>query len=150
MHFLFIGDGPDLQHFRDHAESHDASEYCTFAGRRQDVAAILPGCDFAIHPSLGEVGYSLSILEYMQAGLPVIVPDNPSVCAATEHETTGLVYQEGDAAAAVAAIERLLDDKALRATMGEMAARAVTEKFCLERARVALLNAFREIDPLPT
>ena len=86
----------------------DIEGHVTFAGKRQDVKNILPNCNFAFHPSKAEVGYSLSILEYMQAKLPVVVSDNPSVCGATTHNKTGLIYKDNNLGAACDAIKKLL------------------------------------------
>jgi glycosyltransferase involved in cell wall biosynthesis len=146
VHFLFCGAGPDLDHFRERAAALGVASRVTFAGRRSDIPALLPGCDAAIHPSLGEVGYSLSILEYLRAGLPVLVPDNPSVCGATEHEVTGLVYPTGDVHAAAAALVRLLDDPPMARRMGEAGRLKVESEFTLTATHRALLNAFRCID----
>ncbi|MCK4709513.1 MAG: glycosyltransferase, partial [Gammaproteobacteria bacterium] len=58
------------------------------------------------HASKGEVGYSLSILEYMSAGLATIVPDNPSTCLATRDSETGLTYPHGNIKAACESIKQ--------------------------------------------
>ena len=147
LRFLFLGDGPDLEHFRQRAAALNLAPLCTFAGRRSDVPAILRGCDLAIHPSRGEVGYSLSILESMRAGLPVLVPDNPSVCAATRDGETGLVYREGDPDDALRALRRLLRDPAATRRIGEAARNEVITRYRLEDTHRALLAAFQAIDP---
>ena len=141
IHFLFIGDGPDLEGFIGMAQDFQITAACTFAGKRNDVAQLLQQADFAIHPSHGEVGYSLSILEYMQAGLPVIVPDNPSVCGATKHGYSGMIYPEGNEEAAMGFLIQLLFDNALRHRLGENARKAV-EQYSLERTHASLLSAF--------
>lgn len=145
--FLFVGDGPHLDSFRQRATELGVASMCIFAGRREDVPAILHGCDLAVQSSRGEVGYSLSILEYMQAGLPVLVPDDPSVCGATTDGETGLVYRDGNVADAREALRRLLADSAEARRMGAMAKRVVEERFQLEDSHRALLAVFRAIDP---
>ena len=145
LHFIFIGDGPDLESFIAEAENLGIANFCTFAGRRNDVQSLLEGCYIAIHPSKGEVGYSLSILEYMRAGLPVIVPDNPSVCGATVHEVTGLIYSEGNVQAASEMIKRLIEDKCLRDSLGEQS-KILAQHYSLETTHQALLDAFKKID----
>ena len=147
LRFLFVGDGPDLEHFRQRAAALGLAPMCRFAGRRSDVPTILRSCDVAIHPSRGEVGYSLSILEYMRAGLQVLVPDNPSVCAATRHGETGLVYREDDPEDALRALRRLLRDPAAARRIGEAARNEVAARYRLEDTHRALLAAFRAIDP---
>ena len=100
LHFLFCGDGPDLNAFRDLATQLEVNDYLTFSGRRADIRKILPSCDIGFHASMGEVGYSLSILEYMSAGLATIVPDLPSTSEAIIHGENGLVFRHGDDASA--------------------------------------------------
>lgn len=147
IHFLFIGDGPHLEEFRIRAIRLGVDGFCTFPGRRSDVPDILPGCTMAFHPARGEVGYSLSILEYMRAGLAVIVPDNPSVCGATVHGETGLVYREDDVADASACLARLASDEGLRSRLGRHAARVMDQHHRLENTHQALLEACAAIDP---
>lgn len=139
-HYLYLGDGPDRDAMLDYARELGIEQRVSFPGRVSNVLALLPSAGAALHPSKGEVGYSLSILEYMLCGLPVIVPGNPSVCGATEHEQTGLVYPEGDVQALAEAIERLLIDSDSRRAMGERASRAVRERYSLERTHAELLG----------
>ncbi|MBA2883008.1 glycosyltransferase involved in cell wall biosynthesis [Desulfosalsimonas propionicica] len=144
FHFLFIGDGPDLEDFKKAAEDLMVQDHCTFAGKRDDIPALIAGANLAFHPSKGEVGYSLSILEYMRAGLPVVVPDNPSVCRATNHGKNGMIYPPEDVNAASEMIDRLLSDDSLRSALG-VQARTDAGKYKLETSHLALLNAFEKI-----
>ncbi|MEL7310233.1 MAG: glycosyltransferase family 4 protein [Pseudomonadota bacterium] len=140
LHFTLLGNGPILDDLRELASQLSISHFTHFPGYINNVNALLPGFDFAIHPSRGEVGYSLAILEYMRAGLPVIVPDNPSVCGATRHEQTGLIFPEGDRTACVNALQRLTDDTELRSRLGA-AAREDEQRFSLENAHRRLIEA---------
>lgn len=145
LHFLFVGDGPDLELFKQQAFELGVLGHCSFPGRRNDVVSLLLGADFAIHASQGEVGYSLSILEYMRAGLPVIVPDNPSVCGSIKNNETGIVYREHNAEDAAFAIQKLVLSDELRQEFGEYA-KGSAQYFTLERAHQDLINAFKSID----
>lgn len=144
LHFLFIGDGPDLNQFKSIARQLKLEHWCTFAGFRTDIPELLEGADIAVHSSNGEVGYSLSILEYMRAGLPVLVPDNPSVMSATVHETTGMIYPEGDLHAASAMVFRLLTDEGFRRRLSTNARKAAV-RYNLHATHLALLDAFDKI-----
>jgi glycosyltransferase involved in cell wall biosynthesis len=141
IHFLFCGDGPHLQDFIDQAESLRIRDHVTFAGRYSPVIPIVRGSDIAIHASTAEVGYSLSILECMQAGLPLVVSDDESVAGATEAGVTGLTFRTDDAAAAAAAIVHLLDDPVLGARLGATARERVKQHYTLARTHVQLLDA---------
>lgn len=147
LHYLYCGDGPHLAQFKQLARDLGIADYVSFPGRCDNIPAVLLGCYCAFHPSLGEVGYSLSILEYMRAGLPVIVPDDPSVCEATAHEKTGLIYTRGDVQDACLAIERLLSDFDLSRLLGGNAKKSVSEEFSLTKSHAALLAAFLTVVP---
>jgi glycosyltransferase involved in cell wall biosynthesis len=96
VHFLFCGDGKDLDDFKLMAKRCGLENKFTFTGKRTDVRLILPSCHVGFHASRGEVGYSLSILEYMSAGLVTVLPDNPSISLATEDNSDGLLYKPRD------------------------------------------------------
>lgn len=141
VHLLHIGDGPELERFRLHAESAGVSSYVSFAGQRSDVRSLLRGSDIAIHASEAEVGYSLAVLEYMEAGLPAIVSDNPSVSGATTPERTGLHFRSGDVQSAVEAIRRLIDDAEFAQMLGREAQATLRETYSLVRTHEQLVEA---------
>lgn len=140
LHFLHCGDGPDLPALRIMAQRLGIDSHVTFAGRRADVPAILRNCAIAFHPSKGEVGYSLSILEYMEAGLPVVVPGNPSVSGATTDGKNGLVYPEGNVEAAAQALTRLATEPNLVKVLGQQGQIDVKRNYRLETAHQQLLQ----------
>lgn len=139
LHYLFCGDGPDLEAFRQEAEALGIKDHVSLPGRLNNIAEVLAAADCAFHPSSGEVGYSMSILEYMQAGLPVVVPDNPSVCGATRHEIDGLHYIERDEASAARALLQLVSDAARRSRYGSEARQRVNSEFSLAHGHQQLL-----------
>ncbi|MEO1421305.1 MAG: glycosyltransferase family 4 protein [Pseudomonadota bacterium] len=139
LQFTLLGDGPMLNELMTLAADHDITDACHFPGYVDGVSALLPGFDFAIHPSKGEVGYSLAILEYMRAGLATLVPNNPSVCGATAHGQTGLIFREGDQDACIAAMKAMACDPAYRSELGE-AARIDEKRYSLANAHKRLLE----------
>ncbi len=145
VQLLHIGDGPDLDLFRRRAIELGVQAQVTFGGRQEDVPAMLRGCDIAVHPSFAEVGYSLAILEYMEAGLPVIVSDDPSVSGATEHGVTGLLFQTGQAESLACSLRTLLADPALRARIGQAGRDRLIHRFSLRNTHRALASAMNAI-----
>jgi glycosyltransferase involved in cell wall biosynthesis len=129
--FAFVGDGPELDNYRSQAA--DLGPRFRFLGRRMDARRLMRGFDIGFHPSRGEVGYCLAILEMMDASLPVVVPDITSVNGATEHGRTGLVYPPEDVAAATQAIVRLVANPEERAALGVSARSTVAKRFVLAR-----------------
>ena len=143
--YLHFGDGPDLVSFQRIAEEKRIKEYVVFAGRRDDLVDYLPYCDVGLHASRGEVGYSLSILEIMRASLPVVVPDNPSVCEATVHGETGLIYKDHDVSSAAQCLITLLCNKGLRLKMKKASFSRVREKYSLDMCHHQFINHMNKI-----
>jgi glycosyltransferase involved in cell wall biosynthesis len=137
--FLHVGDGPDLAEFRRIADAAGLGGRFLLAGRRDDVREILPSCDVALHASRGEA-FSLSILEYLSAGLATLAPGHCGNGEAIRDGVDGLLYRPGDLDGAVRALARLLADPALRARLGASGMQRVEEHFTLERAT----RAFRD------
>lgn len=144
FHWVFCGDGEELEEFRALVKELEITKFTSLVGKRSDVASILAGSDIAFHPSLGEVGYSLSILEYMQAGMPVVVSDNPSVCGATIDNETGLIYKEQNINSAVQSFITLLDDNVLLKKLGNNSKDAV-KQYSLDNTHKSLLDALSRL-----
>ncbi|KZZ09849.1 hypothetical protein A3750_08485 [Oleiphilus sp. HI0079] len=140
--YLYCGDGPDLKHFKHKAKHLGIGGYVRFPGRVSNLDDTCAAADIAFHPSQGEVGYSLSILEYMRARLPVVVPDNPSVCGATSDAETGLVYERNRIDSAVSALLRLATDSKLRKRLGANAHKSIKANYNLDTSHERLINAF--------
>lgn len=123
FHFLFCGDGPHIEDFKKLVTKYSLDDHFTFAGQRDDVRDILPSCNIGFHTSHGEVGYSLSILEYMSAGLLTIVPNNPSTSLATIENETGYTYEQNNIESAVEAISNYITSNEKNShSIGEKAA----------------------------
>lgn len=144
FHFLFCGDGPDIDAFKKLAAHHELGHYFTFAGNRQDIRDILPSCHIGFQASKGEVGYSLSILEYMSAGLVTLVPDRPSTSLATVNGINGLVYQADDIASATSNIKIAADVEAGKAIRAN-AIKAVKERYNLVNTNSQLIDILERV-----
>lgn len=138
-HFLFCGDGPDINDFKDLVKKYNLTDHFTFAGKRNDIRKILPSCHIGLHAAIGEVGYSLSILEYMSAGLLTIVPNNPSVSSATENNINGLTYTTKDIESCTQQIKRYKNSSPMR----ENAINDVLTKYSLSHTLSQLIQLFK-------
>lgn len=136
--FLYCGAGPDMEEFQRLAEELKLGNRFIFAGVRSNVREIIRGCDIGFDASHGEVGYSLSILEYMSAGLTTLVPDNPTVCGSIKHKINGLIYTTGDITSACNALRTVIDDPDLRRRLGRNARETVANNFNLATTNAEL------------
>tara|TARA_R110002049_G_scaffold239433_2_gene412637 strand:- start:8523 stop:9656 length:1134 start_codon:yes stop_codon:yes gene_type:complete len=142
--FLLVGDGPQFTELESLHEQLGLSDNFRLLGYRNDVPKLLAASDIAVHAALGE-GFSLSVLEYMRAGLVVLVPDIPSVKQAVEHGVNGLVYDWDDIGSLSSCISDLVEDLALRKEFGEQGKSAVATRFSLENCTKEFLSALNSI-----
>lgn len=136
LHVLLVGDGPMRADLEAHAGRLGVSARVQFAGGRDDVAALLPAFDVFALPSRTE-GLSIALLEACAAGLPVVASDvggNPEI---VRHDGTGLLFASDDGAMLQAALAQLLQDQALRATLGAAARTWVAGSASADAMRVS-------------
>jgi len=94
-------------------------------------------------------GIPLTLLEAMAVGTPAVVPHVGSVTDAVSHGENGLVVGEADPEAVADAIERLLEDNALRERLASNAP-GVRDSFSYDAARDdwrAILTSLRDPGP---
>ncbi len=86
-------------------------------GFRTDIAKILHGSDFFVFPSLRE-GLPVALMEAMAAGLPAIVSNTRGIRDLIS-EKGGFYFEPMDYLALAGHIDTFVENKALRAKMGE-------------------------------
>ncbi|MCM0611826.1 glycosyltransferase [Marinobacter sediminum] len=130
VHLILIGDGNQTD-LRLLASEQGVAEMVHFLGPRADVKACLKALDIGLLCSESE-GFSNAIVEYMQAGLPVVCSDVGGNPEAVEHGETGYLYPCGDVAALASHLQRLSDSSELRQRIGDNAFRRARERFSME------------------
>lgn len=137
---LLVGDGPELVHLRQVAQSlPGVAERLLTPGRRDDVPALLSCMDVFVQTSLGE-GMSNTVLEAMASNLPLVVTrvgGNPEMVTAG----CGWLFAPGDVEHLSELLRMLADDRSLRATTGQAARRRVEETFSDQ----AMLGNYRQL-----
>jgi glycosyltransferase involved in cell wall biosynthesis len=126
------GDGRCLPDLRRLADELALGEQVRFLGEVDDVPSVLSRAYLFVLPSLTE-GLSLTLLEAMARGLPVLttrVGGNPEVVVDGQ---TGLLIPPGDPPAMARAILRLLRDPAGTSRMGLAGRRRVEHHFEIRR-----------------
>jgi glycosyltransferase involved in cell wall biosynthesis len=128
--FLLIGRGNEEDALRRQVRSLGVDQYVVFAGYQENIAAHYAMMDISVLTSLTE-GLSLTVLESMQAGLPLVVTrvgGNPEVVVDGE---TGFLVPPRDVPAFVKRVVTLLRNRALRQQMGSAAKEHVRRRFYL-------------------
>lgn len=99
------------------AERAGLAERVEFVGERRDVGTLLASAHVGVLTSRWE-GLPLSLLEYLAAGLPVVVTDVGECGATVRASGAGVVVAHGDVPAFAAALERFARDPAAAAAAG--------------------------------
>jgi glycosyltransferase involved in cell wall biosynthesis len=126
-----IGDGPERRRLEAKAAQIGAVNPVVFTGYRQDVRALMAAFDVYVNCSVYE-GVSLTILEAMAAGLPVIASPaggNPEVVIEPE---TGLLIP-ARARSIAEGLHALLHDPRRRRVMGDAGRWRVIRHFSIAR-----------------
>lgn len=148
VEMVIVGDGPERTRLEEVAESMSLPDAVRFVGKVDDVGPVWSALDVYMVTSVFEGGVSMSVLEAMANGLPVVTTAAGGVAEVVVDGETGFVVtrdQERGALASALA-ERaaaLLDDPALRARMGAAGARRVRERFTIEQTAAQTLRAYK-------
>jgi glycosyltransferase involved in cell wall biosynthesis len=135
FHLLFIGRGALEAWIRAAIVTAGLESRITLAGFVADLPAAMAALDIALYSAIESDGMSRVLFESLATGTPVIASRVGVVPEVLEDGQTALLVPAGDPGALAQAIGRLLDDEALRATLG--AAGADLVRTCLSGAQVA-------------
>jgi rhamnosyl/mannosyltransferase len=133
---LIIGDGPLLEKLRSLARELDVADKVVLAGEIQNEQVVPyyhAAKVFALASIARSEAFGIVQIEAMAAGLPVVNTRLDSgVPFVSLDQQTGLTVPPADPDSLAAAINRLLDDEALRRSFGRAAALRAQQEFSLE------------------
>lgn len=117
---LIVGEGADRPVYEALIERLGAGDTVRLLGLRSDVPDLLAASDLAVLSTDSE-GSPLSVMEYMDAGLPVVATRVGGIPDLIDDGIEGLLVERQDAAGLGDAMARLLDDPEEAQRMGERA-----------------------------
>jgi glycosyltransferase involved in cell wall biosynthesis len=143
---LIIGDGPIKQSLQRLARELGVAHRVFFLGKvAGSIASYYQACDVFVLASIARSeAFGIVQLEAMAAGKPVVnthlATGVPFVSIDGE---TGITVPPGSAESIAAAVNRLLDDPALRTAYGNAAMRRVHSEFSLEQMVRRTIEVYR-------
>jgi glycosyltransferase involved in cell wall biosynthesis len=143
---VLIGDGPERTALEARAAAAGIADAVSFLGTRSDVRRLLPGLDLFVNSSRTE-GVSLTIVEAMAAGLPVVatrVGGTPEVVA---DGRTGLLVPPADPETMAAAAAALAADPERARRLGVAARALAEERFAFDRMLDRYVSAYTGTAP---
>jgi glycosyltransferase involved in cell wall biosynthesis len=129
--FLIAGQGVLTESLRAEAKGLEIADTTFFLGHCERIAELLALSEVGVLSSQAE-GFSNSILEYMAAGLPVVVTDVGGAREAVSDGESGFIVPARDDEAMAARIIMLLDDPERARVMGARGRLIVKERFSCE------------------
>jgi glycosyltransferase involved in cell wall biosynthesis len=129
---VLVGDGPLRADLEAQVTSLGLTGRVHFLGVRGDVPRILAAVDVFVLTSVSEAA-SITLLEAMATGLPVVVTDvggNPEI---VRDQVDGLLVPRGDARATAAALRMVLSDRERSAAFGRAGRQRAFDHYRLER-----------------
>jgi glycosyltransferase involved in cell wall biosynthesis len=125
---VLVGDGPERSPLEDLATGLGVRGVVTFTGYRADVRRLLPGFDLFLNSSVHE-GVSLTILEAMAAGLPVVATAVGGTPEVVVHGETGMLVPSRSPEPFAGTLAELTRDRSRRIAMGRAGRARVLERF---------------------
>lgn len=117
---IIVGEGPDEEEYRRLADELNLGRRCLFVEATDDITGVMPGFDVAVLPSRFE-GLSMTLLEYMAAGLPIIASDNPMNSEVIRDAKEGIFFPVDDHQSLAERIEHLRRNPKTAAHYGKQA-----------------------------
>jgi glycosyltransferase involved in cell wall biosynthesis len=138
------GEGPHERALHERIGAANLAGHVSLPGVFDNVDDLLAAADLFVLPSLQE-GLSVSLLEAMAAGLPVVATDIPGNRDLVTDGDHGLLVPVRDSEALSVAILRLLDDPPLGARLGRAARERVEEEFSVKKVVDRHLELFERL-----
>jgi glycosyltransferase involved in cell wall biosynthesis len=123
LRLLFVGDGPERAALERQATADAVRDRVHFAGDRRDVPRWLAASDALALPTLAGEGFPVSGIEALAAGKPVLGFRAGGLPELVRHGEEGWLAAPGDEDGLTEGLRQLLTDDALRARLGDAAAR---------------------------
>ena len=151
LRLVLVGDGPLKPQLVERVKQLGLSDVVWFSGDRNDVPALMQLMDIFILPSLAE-GISNTLLEAMASGLPVIATRVGGNVELIEEGVNGRLVPANNVVAMADAVAELIDDPALRQSMGEKGLALVRTTFNWEKTvadYLAVYDTLLGVDSAP-
>lgn len=148
FHVVFVGDGPEEEGLKAARAKLGLEDVVTLAGLQHDVRPYYAVATAVVMPSHSE-GSPNVLLESMAAGVPVVATRVGGIPEIVSDGKTALLVESRDPEAMARAIQRALEDPALRKNLVENARRLAEEKYSPEAYRRSLVKMYEEILATP-
>jgi glycosyltransferase involved in cell wall biosynthesis len=148
FHLAVVGGGPEEPALRARAAELGIADRVTFLGWRRDLDRVYAGSDVVALTSRNE-GTPVALIEALSAGRAVVSTDVGGVRDVLRGGELGLLVPPGDPEALAGALARLLDDPALRESLGRRGAAVAPARYGVGRLLADVRGLYDELLPGP-
>ncbi|MBR0753294.1 glycosyltransferase family 4 protein [Bradyrhizobium jicamae] len=140
-----IAGSGDIEQTRDHARRLNIADRIDFPGwlAPSETAALLQQTDILTLPSFVE-SLPMAVIEAFAYGIAVVATPVGAVPEVVTHERNGLLVPVGDAAALADALNRLIENGALRRRLGDAGRRDHAERYEINSYTRRLASVWRK------
>ena len=140
---LIVGDGPQRADLEQQARHLGVETSVRFLGTRDDVYHLLAAADVFVLPSVSE-GMPMALLEALGMGVAVVASNLTGIADVIEDGRHGLLTTPGKPDSLAHAVNRLLEDDALRADLSESGKQLVRQEYTVDRMCERYESLFQE------
>jgi len=140
-----VGGGMLIERHRRLAERLNLNGTVAIEGVTPDAQVYLRHADIFVLPSLEEGSGSMALLEALQAGVAVVASNVDGIPEDVTDGDSALLVEPGDAAALGRALERLIENAALRERLARRAHETFVERFSAEAFTAALRVVYTDL-----
>lgn len=141
---VIIGSGDLLNREKKLAKKLGVDDKIKFLGFVENTVPYLKNADIYAFAPLYEGSGSISILEAMKYGLPIVTSDCDGIPEDIEDGVSGLIVPKEDEHSLAEAIKSLLDNKSMAFSLGENAAKTYNDKFSMDSMAIGLEGLFSD------
>jgi len=141
---LVAGDGPCMPEARELSQRLGLTDHVQLLGACRDVPSVLRQASLFVLSSRTE-GISLTLLEAMSSGLPVVATQVGGNAEVVQHGQTGWLVPAGDPAVLAEAVERLWRNPDECRRFGEAGRQRVVQHFDVRRMVGQYEDLYREV-----
>ena len=139
-----VGDGPERQKLEQLTDELALREHVQFLGERKDVPELLSQAGFFVTASLTE-GISLTLLEAMAVGLPVVATSVGGNSEIVDPPHTGRLVPAADPEQLAAAMVAMCEESSQWSAMGRAGRKRVEEHFEVRRMVTDYEDLYRQL-----
>jgi glycosyltransferase involved in cell wall biosynthesis len=144
VHFLLVGEGPELTKYRELTIELGIESNVTFTGLLNNPTGtgVFEASDVYCQPSVWQEACPLAVLEAMSVKVAVIASDTGGLPEIVQHGKSGILVSVGNSKEICAALEKLLGNADLRRSMGEEGYQLILKEHRIEETARKYVDVF--------